>query len=254
MPETIYGYCRVSTETQVQSGLSLAEQQHQVTAYADAIAARNGAKVGKVYIDKAISGSKTTFRRRPQAGKLFVKVNRGDHIVIAKLDRGFRSTKDCLATLDDLGKRGVTVHLLDIGIDTSQPSGKLLVTIMAAIAQWESDRIGDRIRDALAARRRSAPNKAVSAVRVIGYAIDEDHLLTPHAEERAAGKLAARLRSEGLAYDAIAAQLNKAGLIRPGNPYGPKSQRADREWTASSVATLVKRQRQAWPMYPGTAD
>lgn len=190
------------------------------------------------------------FARRPSAGQIFKRAKRGDHLVIAKLDRGFRSTKDCLLTLEAFENRGVIVHLLDINVDTSTPMGKLLIGIMSAVAQWEAQRIGERIRDAFRARLQRNPNRAVTAVRIVGYAIDADGNLSPHAEERAAGSIAATLRDSGLNYFQIAAELNNKSFRRPANPKGPKAQRVDRQWTPNSVKLLIQRARAGWPINP----
>lgn len=249
---SIYGTIRVSSNPQVESGLGLDAQEARIAErYASLLARYPDLQRGKVYRDKAVSASRTAFRQRPESGKLFARLKRGDHLVIAKLDRAFRSTKDCLYTLDELRKRGVTVHILDIDIDTSTPMGQLMMTLLAAIAQWESQRLGERIKDALAERRKRAPDVAVTAQRVIGYAIDPEGRLSPHAEERRAGQIAADLRDAGQNFAAIAAELNRQGLRRPANPRGPKSQRApDRPWTWNSVKLLVQRQRLNWPLKP----
>ena len=249
--QSVYGYIRVSTDSQAESGLSLDAQRDIVRRKMDEVSRTRGARLGRVFCDAAVSASRILFRKRPAGGQLFERVRRGDHIVIAKLDRGFRSTRDCLDTLECWRRRGVTVHILDIGVDTSSVGGQLLIGIMSTIAQWESQRIGERIRDAFAARRAANPDVAVTAVRVIGYSIDHrTRRLRPHAEERAAGRMASQLRDRGWTYQEIANDLNRRGYVRPANPFGPKSQRQARPWTSYSVRHLIDRCRRGWPINP----
>lgn len=248
----IYGYIRVSTEQQADSGLSLAAQSHQIVTHQAALIARHPhLSRGRIYRDPAVSGSKTVLRRRPQGSQLWRALKAEDHVIFAKLDRGFRSTKDCLYTLEEFSRRGVVVHLLDLAVDTSTPAGKLLITILAAMAEWEAARFGERIRDAHRARRRSAPGRAVSAVRVLGYAIDENHMLTPHREERAAGKLASDLRRDGRTWAEVMQALQDRHYVRPPQPYGPKRHRTPPELTRRYVQILVSRHRAGYPLYPG---
>jgi DNA invertase Pin-like site-specific DNA recombinase len=65
-------------------------------------------------------------------------------IVITKLDRGFRNALDCLFTLENLASRGIGLHLLDIQLEPDTPVGKLLVTMLAAIAEFENKRRSER--------------------------------------------------------------------------------------------------------------
>lgn len=246
---TIYGYIRVSTTAQVDSGLSLQAQREQVSEYIAKIASKQ-LVAGRIYSEQGVSASKRQFRVRPQGKLLDRKLRDGDHIVIAKLDRGFRSTTDCLQTLKHWQRRNITVHLLDLRVDTSTPMGQLLIGILAVIAEWESSRRGERIRDALHERRKTAPGKALTGIRVLGYRVAEDGTLLPHKQERAAGQMASKLRAEGLSWAAIVEQLRQKKYRRPASPRGNKSQRQDKDYTIKMVQALVRRHRDGWPMYP----
>jgi len=92
-----------------------------------------------------VSGS-VPVAERPAAGPLFAKLTKGDVIIAPKLDRLFRSALDALKVVEDLKKRGVALHLLDLGGDISGNGlSKLFLTIAAAFAEAERDRIRERI-------------------------------------------------------------------------------------------------------------
>ena len=151
---TAYGYLRVSSDAQAASGLGLDAQLQRIQAEQGRLEAA-GASVGPVYRDEAVSAVRHAMRERPAGSALDAAVQAGDHVCIAMLDRAFRTQRDAAVTLEAWLSRGVTVHLLDIGADTSTPLGQLTVGILAAVAQWESQRIGERIRDAKAVQRRA---------------------------------------------------------------------------------------------------
>ncbi|WP_427032711.1 recombinase family protein [Enterobacter hormaechei] len=103
--------------------------------------------------DVNISGS-MPFQKRPEAQKLVSVLKSGDIVVIAKLDRGFRDTADCLNTVKWLQKRNVTLRILDISLDVSTPIGEMILTIMASVATFERKRIAERIKDGFANGRK----------------------------------------------------------------------------------------------------
>jgi DNA invertase Pin-like site-specific DNA recombinase len=153
-------YTRVSTSGQLNDGHSVPAQVTQGVAYAAfknldlGQPVKHPVKAGRAitapertYID-GVSAYHTNFRNRPEGQRLMGAVRRGDHVVISKLDRGFRDVRDCLNTLEALQQVGVTMHILDIGVDCGRPEGKMLITILCALAEWESARRSERVREA----------------------------------------------------------------------------------------------------------
>lgn len=124
-----YGYARVSS-----AGQNLDAQINQL----------NDVKCEKIFREK-VSGRQKEGRQ--QLRILLEMVKEGDSIVVTKLDRFARSTKDALNTIEELNKKGVTLIVLNMGgdrVDTSTPIGKLMITVLAGIAEFEADMIRER--------------------------------------------------------------------------------------------------------------
>lgn len=92
---------------------------------------------------------------------MMTKARQGDHIVITKLDRLGRNTADMIRIIEDLHERGITVQFLDDGISTEGSMGKMVTTILAAVAQAERERILERTNEG----RRAAISRGVKMGR-----------------------------------------------------------------------------------------
>lgn len=123
----LFGYARVSTSKQ---SLDL-----QVQALKN-----EGVKNNRIFTDKN-SGSKIN---REGIDLLRVKVEEGDIILVKKLDRLGRDTADMIDLVKEFDKMGVVVRFLDDGISTEGTMGKMVVTILSAVAQAERHRILER--------------------------------------------------------------------------------------------------------------
>jgi DNA invertase Pin-like site-specific DNA recombinase len=96
----VWGYCRVSTDRQADSGISLDEQQRKI----EARCTEHGWQLEHVYVDAGVSGS-VAAQQRPQGARLLVALRPGDVIIAAKMDRCFRSAFDALATIESFKSR-----------------------------------------------------------------------------------------------------------------------------------------------------
>lgn len=134
MRAELVGYARVSTMEQ-----NLDRQLDLLRA--------NGVK--KIYTEK-MTGTK---RDRPELSRMLDHLDEGDTVVIESLSRLGRSTKDLIELVELFHKKGVQLVSLKESIDTSTSTGKLLFTIMSALAQFERDVIADRTREGLNAAR-----------------------------------------------------------------------------------------------------
>lgn len=129
------GYGRVSTSDQ---SLDL-----QLKAFADA-------GITKVFSDHGVSG---TLASRPELDKALAYVREGDVLVVWKLDRLGRSTKNVLEVIERLKTQGVGFRSLTEGLDTTGPMGQAMLTVLAAFNQLERDVIVERTRAGLAAAK-----------------------------------------------------------------------------------------------------
>ena len=122
----MYGYARVSTD-----GQTLAAQDAQLHA----------AGCAKTYSEKA-SGAKTD---RAELAKLVRRLEAGDVLMVTRLDRLARSTRDLLNILHEVGECGAAFKsLADAWADTTTPHGKLMVTILGGLAEFERSLIKAR--------------------------------------------------------------------------------------------------------------
>ncbi len=140
-------YCRVSTDDQ-----TVAPQLDALRDYARA----RGLEVVEEYLDEGVSGSKD---RRPALDEMMAKARRRsfDSVAVVKLDRLARSTRHLTQLAAELEALGVDLIVIDQGIDTSTPAGRLLFNVLAAIGEFELDMIRERTRAGLrAARKRGA--------------------------------------------------------------------------------------------------
>jgi DNA invertase Pin-like site-specific DNA recombinase len=127
----IYGYCRVSTIGQDKDGNSLIDQKQIIEGrYPDA----------KI-VSETISGAK---KERPIFDKLLLSLQTGDTLVVTKLDRFCRATKEGLEYIDFLMSKGVSVHILNMGLIDDTPTGRLMVTMLLAFAEFERSMIKER--------------------------------------------------------------------------------------------------------------
>ena len=167
----IVGYARTSTVDQV------AGFEAQVKELA-------AAGCEKVFREQV---SSVTVRLQLQSALEFVR--EGDVFVVTKLDRLARSITDLMAILQALGHKGVTVRILNLDMDTQTPTGKLMLTVLGGVAQFEREMMLERQREGIA--------KAKSAGKYKGR--------KPIAPERQ--EQVARLAAEGATKTSIARQL-----------------------------------------------
>jgi DNA invertase Pin-like site-specific DNA recombinase len=153
----LFGYARVSTN---QQSLDI-----QVKALKEA-----GVGAGRIFTDKA-SGSD---RDREGLRMLRVKVEEGDVILVKKLDRLGRDTADMIALIKEFDAMGVSIRFLDDGISTEGATGKMVVTILSAVAQAERQRILERTNEG----RMEAKGKGVKFGRK--RTIDRNKILALH--------------------------------------------------------------------------
>lgn len=131
----LIGYARVSTAEQ-SVGLQL-----------DAL---QSAGVERTFVDEGISGSVSS---RPELDRCLEVLREGDTLVVWRLDRLARSLKNLLELVENLSTRGIHLRSLTESIDTSSASGRLILSVFGALAEFERSLIIERTQAGLAAAR-----------------------------------------------------------------------------------------------------
>ncbi len=185
----VVGYTRVSTEEQGRSGLGLAAQRTAI----EQECGRRGWELLTVEQDVASGRSR---RRRPGLARAVAICRAGEAgaVVCAKLDRLARSVVDFAQLVEESKRQGWHVVVLDPAIDLTTPNGRLVAGMLAQVAQWEREIIGQRIAEALEAKRAEGwehPNPSIpSAVR--------EHVCDLHLRGMSQRAIAERLNGEGV--------------------------------------------------------
>ncbi|MEP7353991.1 MAG: recombinase family protein [Acidobacteriota bacterium] len=218
----VVGYVRVSTDRQAEQGVSLEAQEAKVRAMATV----QGAELLEVIVD---GGESAKSLNRPGLQRLMGMVNAGkvQAIIVAKLDRLTRSVKDLCGLLELLEKRKVALISVAESLDTGSAAGRLVITIMGAVSQWEREAIGERTRDAL--RHKQTKGERVGNIRYGYKLIPETKLLEPDPREQDAVEQIRRLRMAGATLRGIAVQLNATGYRT----------RRGTAWRLESVARVI---------------
>jgi site-specific DNA recombinase len=214
-------YVRVSTEDQADKGVSLDAQEARIAAYAVAL----GLEVSEVIRD---AGASAKTLERPGMTRILqgVRVGRVGRVIALKLDRLTRSTRDLAALLDLFAKHDAALVSVSEHLDTQTAAGRMVVSMLGVVAQWEREAIAERTSFALAHKRSAGTAYGPTP---FGYERVDGSLL-PVATEQAAIAEAIRMDRNGASFREIGAMLTARGVM-------PKRGRA---WYASSVRAMLR--------------
>lgn len=208
MAEIAYCYARVSTQMQVEDGISLDAQERQLR-----FAAEMAGYEVVMLREEGRSGK--NIRNRPILRQALEDLDSGKAhaLYVTRLDRLARSTQDFLSIVDRSQKKNWRLALLDIGLDTATPQGRFVVTIMAAMAEMERGMISERAKDIHKDRRETNQRWGIDLgpKPIIEFEVREE---------------IKRLRDLGMSYKAIATQFNAKGI---------ETSNGGKEWYASTV-------------------
>lgn len=214
-------YVRVSTEDQADKGVSLAAQEARIAAYATAL----GLDVAEV-VREAGASAKTLERpgmRRVLEG---VRAGRIGRVIALKLDRLTRSTRDLATLLDTFAKHDAALVSVSEHLDTQTAAGRMVVSMLGVVAQWEREAIAERTSFALGHKR--AAGHAYGSTP-FGY-VRDGAALVPVPKEQDALREAVRMDRDGASYREIAAMLT----ARDAHP------KRGSAWHASSVRAMLR--------------
>ena len=127
----VIGYCRVSTKGQLKNGYSLEHQKEEILS-----------KYSNAVIYEESYSAKTT--DRPVFNEVVEMLESGDTLVVSKLDRLARNTVEGINIVEQLFKKDVAVHVLNVGLLENTTMGKFFLTTMLAVAEMERNTIIER--------------------------------------------------------------------------------------------------------------
>ena len=213
-PTRTVAYLRVSTDKQVERGLSLEAQRAKAVAYAELY----DLDLVDIVMDAGAS-AKTLTRPGLQRALECLRQGVADAILVVKLDRLTRSVHD-LGVLLDTYFTDPRWALLSVSenIDTRSAAGRLVLNVLASVAQWEREAIGERTKAALAIKRDHGQYTGGRAPYGWRLARDGRTLEVDPAEQAVIAE-ATRLRTSGLSLRQVVADLDRRGMrSRRGTP------------------------------------
>lgn len=217
----ILAYARVSTIEQAADGTtSINEQIRKAKAVADLRGASSFDFV--TFIDKGVSGGRP-LHARPAGKELLATAKPGDVIVASKMDRLFRSASDALNTAEMLKSRKVDLILVDMGTSpvTENGTSKIFFGMLALVAEFERNRIAERMEDGRRGKR--GRNGHLGGVAPYGYRVvgsKRDSVLEPVPEEQPILQEVLALAGKKVSSWHIAKALNEKGFKnRTGKPF-----------------------------------
>src|SRR3989449_1967578 len=194
-------YTRVSTEDQAKQGFSLAAQARRLHAFARA----QRWTVSAEYVDDGYSGRDV---RRPEYGRMLLERDRWDAILVLKMDRIHRNSRNFMAMMDDLARSGKDFVSATESLDTSTATGRFVVDMLQRIAQLESEQTGERVH--MGMRQAAEEGKFLGMSDPYGYRYDSaaKNLVVVPAEAAVVREIFRLARHERRSMQAIAEALN----------------------------------------------
>jgi site-specific DNA recombinase len=214
-------YVRVSTDKQVEHGLSLDAQQAKLMAYA----ALYELDLVAIEVDAGVS-AKTLQRPALQQALARLKAGEAEALLVVKLDRLMRSVRDLGMLVETYFLVGKWL-LMSVSeqIDTRTAAGRMVLNILAAVSQWERETIGERTDEAMAYKRQQ--RQYTGGEPPYGWQLAADGIhLAPHLAEQAIIHDALELQAAGLSLRKVGARLAARSLLpRQGKAWNPKTVR-----------------------------
>jgi site-specific DNA recombinase len=208
-------YIRVSTQGQVEDGVSLDAQRSKIAAWCGVM----GYELVQTFADEGISGHSMEKHAGLQAAVEAVCAC-GGVLMVYSLSRLARNTKETLELGERLNKAGADLVSLSEKIDTISVAGKMIFRMLAVLAEFEWDQVSERT--TLAMQFKKDQGERISRHVPYGMQLAADGIhLEPNATEQAVIALARKYHQAGLSSRKIATQLAAQGLYsRSGKPFG----------------------------------
>ncbi len=232
-------YCRVSTEEQAVEGYSIDAQKEKLEAFCSFSVNDQGEEYSIVdfYVDEGFSGKNTN---RPEYRRMIDEIDRWDVMVVLKMDRIHRNSRNFMNMMDLLNRRGKQFVSATEDLDTSNAMGRFVMSMIQNIAQLESEQIGERTfmgmrQKAETMSNSPGNNRTMGFQAPFGYRLDDGNLMACESElEEVSGMFLRCL--EGDTLESIADGLNRSDV----------KTRRRRAWTKISVSAVLHN-----PIYAG---
>lgn len=225
----VAAYCRVSTETEEQA----TSYETQVEHYTEYIKKNPLWECAGIYTDDGISGTNT--KKRDGFNKLIADCMDGkiDMVVTKSISRFARNTLDCLKYIRQLKEKNIAVIFEKENINTLDAKGEVLITIMASLAQQESQSLSQNVKLGLQYRYQQGKVQ-ICTNRFLGYDKGEDGGLVVNREEAEVVKRIYREYLEGGSYYQIGQSLERDGI---------KTAAGSVHWLPSTLAKILKNEK-----------
>jgi len=220
-------YTRVSTEDQAKEGFSLEAQRERLQAYC---LARDWSVAAR-YTDEGHSGRNI---RRPAYQKMMAERDAWDALLVIKMDRIHRNSRNFMEMMENLGEWGKDFVSASESLDTSTAMGRFVMDIIQRIAQLESEQIGERVKMGMTQKARVGPG-ILGFHPPLGYDVAEGRLVLIEAEAEVVREMF-DLCLEGRTLEETAANLNANG----------RRTKRDTAWTPIKVYRILHN-----PVYAG---
>src|SRR5215467_12871039 len=200
-------YIRVSSEEQADSGLGLEAQRQRIAAYCT----MKGLHLAEVFEDPGISAGKP-LASRPAGSRLLAAAKKSKAVVVvAKLDRLFRSVADAANVIDDFDKRGIQLVAIGEGFDMTSPYGRAMAQMASVFAELERAMIRERTRSAMSVKR--ARGERISGHAPYGWDFGSGKPLVENSLEQEIIARMRQLRAGGLSFRGIATRPDGEGIL-----------------------------------------
>lgn len=233
-------YCRVSTEEQADEGYSIEAQKEKLTSFCSFSVNDRGEDaftVSGYYVDDGYSGRSTA---RPGYQKMMSEIDQWDAIVVFKMDRIHRNSRNFMNMMDTLGRKGKQFVSATEDLDTSNAIGRFVMAMIQNIAQLESEQIGERTYMGMRQKAETMDNgidlsRTMGLSPPFGYGFDDGNLVgIPSELDEVSGMFVDCLNGESM--ESIADGLNRSGV---------RTHRGNR-WSKVSVSNILHN-----PVYAG---
>ena len=220
-------YTRVSTEDQAKEGFSLDAQLDKLRSYCKA---RDWIIAGE-YIDDGYSGRNV---KRPAYYQMLEELDNWDILLVIKMDRIHRNSKNFMLMMEDLKKQGKEFVSMTESLDTSTAMGRFVMDIIQRIAQLESEQIGERVY--IGMEQKAKTNGGILGFNIpYGYNYENSKLIINDNEASQVKKIF-KLYLDGYSMKKISGMLNEKEI--------PTKQ--NKNWGSQTISTILKN-----PLYCG---